>query len=112
MTSSRVSAACGLVGIALGIGVATATPAFAGGVGSFLSPSMNNGCANANTAAQSAGNTQRASGAVGGLLAAVPVSTPLNECGGADMYDTFRMTAENGLHYVVHRSIGGSSGDQ
>ncbi|WP_392895738.1 hypothetical protein [Streptomyces sp. LN699] len=64
---------------------AAAAPASAGGIGDFLSPAFGINCANLNTGAQAAGHTTRGSGAAGGSLLGLPIGTPLNQCGGADM---------------------------
>ncbi|MGX8904654.1 chaplin family protein [Streptomyces netropsis] len=46
---------------------------------------MDNSCTNHNTTQQAKGTTQHASGTAGGQLAQLPISTPLNHCGGADL---------------------------
>ncbi|GHB27917.1 hypothetical protein GCM10010331_12870 [Streptomyces xanthochromogenes] len=63
----------------------TAVPASAGGVGDFLSPAFGTDCANLNTGAQAAGHTTQGSGAAGGNLLGLPIGSPLNHCGGADL---------------------------
>ncbi|MFF2813470.1 M14 family zinc carboxypeptidase [Streptomyces sp. NPDC058000] len=50
-----------------------------------MSPSFDNSCANHGTASQSGGRTRHGSGTAGGLLTALPVATPLNQCGGTDL---------------------------
>ncbi|GGY65815.1 hypothetical protein GCM10010326_70530 [Streptomyces xanthochromogenes] len=74
-----------LASAAFGVGLAAATPAAAGGIIVVASPSHDNACTNLGTTAQSGGETRNGSGTVGGLLAAVPVGMPLNNCGGADL---------------------------
>ncbi|WP_350240376.1 chaplin family protein [Streptomyces microflavus] len=85
MTIKRMTVAVLLTAAATGAGVVTAVPASAGGVGDFLSPAFGTDCANLNTGAQAAGHTIRGSGAAGGNLLGLPIGSPLNQCGGADM---------------------------
>jgi hypothetical protein len=80
----RCLAVLSLVGTSLGIGLANAAPASAGGIGGFLSPAFGTNCANHSTT-ESTGDTIHGSGAANGLLASVPVSNPSNQCGGADV---------------------------
>ncbi|GAA2670764.1 hypothetical protein [Streptomyces lunalinharesii] len=87
MTTRRTLTALGVTAAVLGAGLATAAPASAGGILVFLSPSMDNSCTNHGTATQSKGKTKHASGTAGGLLAELPVASPLNHCGGADLPD-------------------------
>jgi hypothetical protein len=69
---------------ALGAGIATAAPAAAGGIIVIGSPSYNNFCANGHSSGP-AGATRQVMGSVSGLLGQLPVSGPLNQCGGADL---------------------------
>ncbi|WP_329438802.1 hypothetical protein OG906_34115 [Streptomyces sp. NBC_01426] len=85
MTIKKMTAAVLLTTATVGAGMVTAVPASAGGVGDFLSPAFGTDCANLNTGAQAAGHTTRGSGAAGGSLLGLPIGTPLNQCGGADM---------------------------
>ncbi|MEU3071544.1 chaplin family protein [Streptomyces sp. NPDC006906] len=80
-----MTAAALLTAVAAGAGMVTAAPASAGGVGDFLSPAFGTDCANLNTGAQAAGNTTRGRGAAGGNLLGLPIGSPLNQCGGADL---------------------------
>ncbi|MER7349085.1 hypothetical protein ABT390_27165 [Streptomyces aurantiacus] len=69
----------------IGTGLMAASPAAAGGIIVIGSPSFNNGCANHQTHTQPRGTTSEGSGPAQGLLAQVPVTDPLNHCGGADL---------------------------
>ncbi|WP_126882892.1 hypothetical protein [Streptomyces sp. WAC05374] len=70
---------------ALGTVVAAAGPASAGGVGDFLSPAFGTSCGNHNTGARIGGTTTHGTGAANGNLAGLPISSALNQCGGADL---------------------------
>ncbi|MEV3993614.1 chaplin family protein [Streptomyces sp. NPDC049837] len=72
----------------LGAGLATASPASAGGVGDFLSPAFGTLCGNLNNGAHANGTATSATGAAGGNLAGIPIGSPLNHCGGADASPT------------------------
>ncbi|MFD5098322.1 chaplin family protein [Streptomyces albidochromogenes] len=85
MIIRRSTAAVGLTAIVGGAGLITATPASAGGIGDFLSPAFGSNCANQNTGAHAAGETRQGTGIAGGNLAGLPVGTPFNQCGGADL---------------------------
>ncbi|MEU4213674.1 hypothetical protein AB0F13_27455 [Streptomyces sp. NPDC026206] len=65
--------------------VASAAPASAGGLGGFLSPALGNGCANQHLSAAARGAAVSHPSAAGGNLLGVPVTGPLNQCGGADL---------------------------
>ncbi|MFV0137959.1 hypothetical protein ACLGIH_33075 [Streptomyces sp. HMX87] len=71
---------------AAGAALTTAAPASAGGVGDFLSPAFGTSCANDHSA-RVEGTTTHDTGAANGNLAGLPVGSPLNQCGGADMPD-------------------------
>lgn len=71
-------------GITVG-GVFTAIPASAGGVGDFLSPAFGTSCANHNVGSSGVGNTTADTGTLNGNLAGLPLGSPLNQCGGADL---------------------------
>ncbi|MFI8169805.1 chaplin family protein [Streptomyces sp. NPDC085931] len=43
-------------------------------------------CANHNTGARADGVTQHGTGTAGGNLAGLPIGSPLNQCGGADLF--------------------------
>ncbi|WP_028815223.1 hypothetical protein [Streptomyces flavidovirens] len=62
-----------------------ATAAWAGGIGSFLSPAIKNGCANQSVGAAAQGRTTAATGQGAGNLLTLPTTGPLNQCGGADL---------------------------
>ncbi|MGA4801188.1 chaplin family protein [Streptomyces lavendulocolor] len=64
--------------------MALATPASAGGIGPIGSPAFGNECFNRSTDALARGSTSYATGLVGGNVLGVPLSTPRNQCGGAD----------------------------
>ncbi|MGW8064336.1 chaplin family protein [Streptomyces ziwulingensis] len=68
------------------------SPARAGGVGDFLSPASGTSCANHHNAAQADGATTRGTGTATGNLAGLPIGSPLNQCGGADMPDVCTVT--------------------
>lgn len=76
----------GLTAAAVGAGLATGTPAAAGGIGAFLSPAFGTSCAN-HHGAHAAGATTAGSGSVTGNLAGLSLGSPLNQCGGADVPD-------------------------
>nr|BAK19903.1 hypothetical protein [Streptomyces rochei] len=83
MTARKTTTALALAGAAAA-GLATAAPAEAGGLGTFLSPAFGTTCANLNTGAHAHGTTTRGSGTAGGNLAGLPIGSPLNHCGGTD----------------------------
>ncbi len=85
MTTRRTGTALAVTAAAIGSGLASATPAAAGGIIVIGSPSFMNSCTNHGHATQR-GATTNGNGAAGGLLATLPVSGPLNDCGGADLY--------------------------
>lgn len=95
---------CSVAGLALG----AAPSASAGGIGDFLSPAFGTSCANHNTGARADGATQHATGTAGGNVAGLPLGSPVNQCGGADMYEVF----VNGVPLqpddfpVVHNTLG------
>lgn len=65
------------------------SPAWAGGIGDFLSPAFGTSCANHNTAARAEGTTTQGTGAANGNLAGLPIGSPMNQCGGADLKPKF-----------------------
>ncbi|MCZ0210748.1 chaplin family protein [Streptomyces sp. UMAF16] len=71
----------------LGAMLAPAAPAAAGGIGDFLSPAFGTSCANLHTGAHATGTTSHGTGAANGNLAGLPLGSPLNQCGGADLPD-------------------------
>ncbi|WP_125522968.1 hypothetical protein [Streptomyces sp. WAC 06783] len=81
----KVLTGLGLTAAATGAGLVAAAPAAAGGILVFLSPAYDNSCASLGHA-KTAGSTTQGAGTVGGLLAAAPVSSPTNQCGGADVH--------------------------
>ncbi|MGI5485157.1 chaplin family protein [Streptomyces lavendofoliae] len=84
----------GLTITVIGAGLGAAAPASAGGVGGFLSPAFGITCANHNAGARADGSTRHATGTVGGNLAGVPIGSPFNHCGGADLPDFLLQTLE------------------
>ncbi|MFD7541377.1 chaplin family protein [Streptomyces sp. NPDC059819] len=80
-----------------------AEAASAGGVGDFLSPAFGTDCANLHTGAQASGSTTRDTGAGGGNLLGLPIGSPLNQCGGADMPG--QDAVQNGLVDLDHSPI-------
>ncbi|MEV5342116.1 hypothetical protein AB0K93_27085 [Streptomyces sp. NPDC052676] len=68
----------------VGVGLGSAGPASAGGIGDFLSPSFGTACANHHTGARADGATTHDTGAANALLAGIPLGGALNHCGGAD----------------------------
>lgn len=61
-------------------------PAWAGGVGDFLSPAFGTSCLNHHTGGHATGQTAHSTGSVDGNLLGLPVASPLNQCGGADAH--------------------------
>ncbi|MEU1078023.1 MULTISPECIES: chaplin family protein [unclassified Streptomyces] len=74
-----------LTSITVGTGMVGAGTASAGGVGDFLSPAFGTSCANQNTATRADGATRHGTGTASGNLAGLPIGSPLNQCGGADV---------------------------
>lgn len=85
MDTRRTVAAVALAAAALSSGLATATPASAGGVGDFLSPAFGDTCVNEHVGAKAVGATTRSTGTGGGTVAGIPIVSPVNQCGGADL---------------------------
>ncbi|MFH8411368.1 hypothetical protein ACH4FX_42425 [Streptomyces sp. NPDC018019] len=77
--------ALSLTATALGAGLATASPASAGGIGAFLSPAFSTVCGNLNNGAHADGTTTGGTGTAGGNRAGIPLGSALNHCGGADL---------------------------
>ncbi|MFE5735274.1 hypothetical protein ACFQ7A_30750 [Streptomyces sp. NPDC056528] len=75
----------GVAVTALSAGLAGAAPAAAGGIGDFISPAFGTSCANLNNGTRAEGVTRHATGTIGGNVAGLPLGSPLNQCGGADM---------------------------
>ncbi|MER7625795.1 chaplin family protein [Streptomyces sp. NPDC126503] len=85
MINRRTAAtATALATAALGAPLTIATPAFAGGIGDVLAPAFGTSCANQH-AAHATGNTTHGTGTAAGNLAGLPLGSPLNQCGGADL---------------------------
>jgi hypothetical protein len=57
----------------------------AGGIIVVASPSFSNACTNAGTHTTPHGATTHGPGTAGGLLGQIPITSPLNHCGGADL---------------------------
>ncbi|KOX25110.1 hypothetical protein ADL06_19510 [Streptomyces sp. NRRL F-6491] len=84
MTSKTIGALA-LATTAVGPGLTTAVPVSVGGVGDFLSPAFGTSCSNLNTGAHNTARTTTATGTAGGGLLGLPLGSPLNQCGGADL---------------------------
>jgi hypothetical protein len=69
----------------IGTALTAAVPASAGGIGDFLSPAFGNGCFNRHTGTHAEGVTSQGTGTLGGNLAGIPLGSPTNQCGGADL---------------------------
>ncbi|MBT2369703.1 hypothetical protein J7E88_31650 [Streptomyces sp. ISL-10] len=54
-------------------------------MGDFLSPAFGISCANHDTAPRLDGATRHETGTASGNLAGLPIGSPLNQCGGADL---------------------------
>lgn len=76
---------------------AAAVPASAGGIGDVLSPAFGTNCANHNTGPHAAGTTTTGTGAADGNLLGLPLGSPLNQCGGADMPTGGDVDSQSGL---------------
>jgi hypothetical protein len=85
MTVCKTTTAAVITLAGLGTGLVTAAPASAGGVGDFLSPAFGTSCANQETAPRIDGTTHHETGTASGNLAGLPIGSPLNQCGGADL---------------------------
>jgi hypothetical protein len=77
------------------VGLGTAVPASAGGIGDFLSPAFGVSCANLNNGAHASGTTTQGTGAANGNLAGLPLGGALNQCGGADAPAAVQDVAES-----------------
>ncbi|MFD0549908.1 chaplin family protein [Streptomyces rectiviolaceus] len=84
MTMRKTATTFALTATAAGATLATASPVAAGGVGDFLSPAFGTSCTN-HHGTRADGATTHGTGAVDGNLAGLPVGSPFNQCGGADM---------------------------
>ncbi|MVO90212.1 DUF320 domain-containing protein [Streptomyces sp. p1417] len=78
-----------------GMALTVASPASAGGVGDFLSPAFGTDCAN-HHGSHAAGTTTRGSGMADSNFAGLPVGSPVNQCGGADL------PVQNGQGFNLH----------
>ncbi|WP_157882438.1 chaplin family protein [Streptomyces silvensis] len=83
MTQRSVRAVL-VLAAASGTGFAGVAPAAAGGVGDVLSPAFGTSCANRH-GAHAVGTATHGSGSGDGNLLGLPVGSPLNQCGGADL---------------------------
>ncbi len=84
MSTSRIATSLALAAAVLATGFTAAAPASAGGIGDFLSPAFGTSCANHKTHTAPQGRAHTDSGGITGLLAQVPATSPVNQCGGAD----------------------------
>ncbi len=62
-----------------------ATPASAGGIGDFLSPAFGTTCANHHSTPRATDTTSAGTGSADGNFLGLPVGSPFNQCGGADL---------------------------
>lgn len=85
MNTRKAMSTAATVAVVVGTGAATAAPAAAGGVGDFLSPAFGTACTNLNHGARATGATTHTTGTAGGNIAGLPLASPLNQCGGADV---------------------------
>lgn len=85
MSTRKTMSTAVVAAVIVGTGAATAAPAAAGGVGDFLSPAFGTACANLNNGARATGATTHTTGTAGGNVAGLPLGSPLNQCGGADI---------------------------
>ncbi|MCX5078720.1 hypothetical protein OHA84_00810 [Streptomyces sp. NBC_00513] len=86
---------------------AAAAPASAGGIGDILSPAFGTNCANHDTVPHATGATTTGTGAADGNLLGLPLGSPLNQCGGADMPDGGGdIDSQNGLANLYDVPIG------
>ncbi|MFF3644785.1 hypothetical protein [Streptomyces sp. NPDC002564] len=77
-------------------GLLAASPAAAGGIGDFLSPAFGTSCAN-HHGTRADGVTTSGTGAGDSNLLGLPLGSPLNQCGGADLpYVQDTLTAGEG----------------
>ncbi|MET9957137.1 chaplin family protein [Streptomyces sp. NPDC006339] len=84
MSTRKAMRIVGVTAAAIGIAGAAASPAMAGGVGDFLSPAFGTTCMNKHDA-HSRGSTTHGTGISNGNLAGLPIGSPANQCGGADL---------------------------
>lgn len=81
----RLRTAARTVVVALAVlGVGQAAPAWAGGIGDILSPAFGTACAN-QVGATSTGGATSAPSSLSGNALGLPLTGPLNQCGGADL---------------------------
>ncbi|MEV7676449.1 hypothetical protein [Streptomyces sp. NPDC088752] len=85
MTYRHTLTTLALTATALTGTVAAAAPAAAGGIGDFLSPAFGTDCANHNTGARADGATTAGTGTANSNVLGLPLGSPLNQCGGADL---------------------------
>ncbi|MVO84974.1 hypothetical protein GPA10_09410 [Streptomyces sp. p1417] len=81
--------------VLLGAGL-TAAPALAGGLLPIASPAFGTSCGNHSTT-QTAATTGHGTGTVGGNRAGLPLGSPLNQCGGAELPGTANPLALAGI---------------
>lgn len=85
MTSRCVLATLTVAASAATAALAAAPSASAGGVGDLLSPAFGTDCVNWNARPHAAGKTTAGTGTANGNLLGLPLGSPLNQCGGADL---------------------------
>jgi hypothetical protein len=84
-TTRGALTACTLTAATAAASLLSAVPASAGGVGAFLSPAFGTECSNHNAGALAGNATRSGTGTAGGNLVGLPVGSPINQCGGADV---------------------------
>ncbi|MGW4178662.1 hypothetical protein [Streptomyces rubiginosohelvolus] len=84
MKTHKMAVSLMLMATTAGSVLAAAAPASAGGAGDFLSPAFGTDCANHHRS-QADGATTAGTGAANGNLLGLPVGSPFNQCGGADL---------------------------
>lgn len=97
MTMRRALTILAITIITAGGGLGAAAPASAGGIGDLLSPAFGTSCANRNTGARLGGIADQATGAAGGNTAGLPIGSPLNQCGGADLISVINDRDDGGM---------------
>ncbi|MGW6062616.1 hypothetical protein [Streptomyces sp. NPDC055189] len=92
-----------------GTGMAAAPPASAGGIGDFLSPAFGTSCANHRTGGHMVGRTAYGEGSADSNLLGLPVSSPVNQCGGADLPgeldEAFALRGAGGGNYGIVKDL-------
>ncbi|MFF3431396.1 hypothetical protein [Streptomyces sp. NPDC002602] len=112
MITHKTATAFVLTAGSVAAALAAATPASAGGIGDFLSPAFSTNCVNHDTVPHAAGATA-GTGAADGNLLGLPLGSPLNQCGGADLTpDTEMQNGLVNLHDVPIGILGSASNSE